>query len=248
MSQGDLPCLLCPAGLADSSCFPDARACTFGPGDQCDSILLVVYANHEMVMWDIQDLAKVCSLKPSPGELTELSKECEHNSSTSAWTVTCDLREQEHVSCNLLARGPTVVLSAMCFPQMQPVRSFAAHRGGIWDLCSFVAPSTSLDMTDSVEGSFCCATCGTDGSIQVWDFGSVDDTLHPLCSVAAGKCGAGLLTLGCAASIITLSNRASALESWLQSRWQLSLSALRSTILHDVWHVRRLAKRSGQQS
>lgn len=53
-----------PAGSEDSSDFADARACTFGPGSQSDSLLLVAYSNQEMVLWDIQDLAEVLRLAP----------------------------------------------------------------------------------------------------------------------------------------------------------------------------------------
>lgn len=50
---------LCCAGDRDSCHFADARACAFGAGNQCDSMLLVVYSNSEMIMWDIQNLAQV---------------------------------------------------------------------------------------------------------------------------------------------------------------------------------------------
>lgn len=50
---------LCCAGDHDSCHFADARACAFGAGSQCDSMLLVVYSNSEMIMWDIHDLAQV---------------------------------------------------------------------------------------------------------------------------------------------------------------------------------------------
>jgi hypothetical protein len=43
----------------DSGQFADARACSFGAGSDPDSTLLVVYANHEMILWDIQNLAQV---------------------------------------------------------------------------------------------------------------------------------------------------------------------------------------------
>lgn len=52
-------CSACAAGSEDSSHFADACACSFGPGSQSDSLLLVAYSNHEMVLWDIQDLAEV---------------------------------------------------------------------------------------------------------------------------------------------------------------------------------------------
>lgn len=43
----------------DSRSFADARGCTFGPGSHADSLLLVVYSNHDIILWDIHDLAQI---------------------------------------------------------------------------------------------------------------------------------------------------------------------------------------------
>jgi hypothetical protein len=84
-----------------------------------------------------------------------------------------------------------VCLAAACL-QIQPVRSFASHKGGIWDLCSFTVPVAHADTaagsddsgSDVVQG---CATCGKDGTIRLWDFGAPADALRPLSLVTAGK-------------------------------------------------------------
>jgi hypothetical protein len=47
------------AGTEASSQFADARACAFGGGSLADSMLMVVYADHQMVLWDIRNLAQV---------------------------------------------------------------------------------------------------------------------------------------------------------------------------------------------
>lgn len=43
----------------DGTVFADARGCVFGPGSQSDSLLLVVYSNNDVILWDIQDLLQV---------------------------------------------------------------------------------------------------------------------------------------------------------------------------------------------
>lgn len=72
------------------------------------------------------------------------------------------------------------------------MRSFASHKGSIWDLCSFTLPVVHADTAAGSDGSGSdvvqgCATCGKDG-IQFWDFCSPADALRPLSLVTAGKC------------------------------------------------------------
>jgi hypothetical protein len=75
--------------------------------------------------------------------------------------------------------------------QIQPMCSFAAHTGGIWDICSFCVPSATAGCAssddDGCELVSGCATAGMDGIIRFWDLRRAADALPLLSYTTAGK-------------------------------------------------------------
>lgn len=81
-----------------------------------------------------------------------------------------------------------------CIPvclQIQPVRTFASHTGGIWDVQPFSVSCTHPDSCaeESSQLASGCTTCGTDGTICFWDMTQAAGLMKPRCSITTGDLG-----------------------------------------------------------
>lgn len=180
----------CSAGTAgvDSSQFADARGCSFGPGSQSEGLLVVAYSSHEVILWDIHNLAQV-------------SMSCMRGLGLCAFAlVVCAVQKGAN------AQPLTTVLPArfLCSAQIHPVRSFASHTGCIWDVCPFRLPNPNPSSSSSrtvhepeADVVLGCATCATDGFIRFWSSTDPASMLQPMASVQAGKSRAAVVEGDC---------------------------------------------------